>query len=86
MAQGLGFKDRRNVWPWCNEGRPVPDEHCPGIERLTDGRVPCEKLRPDVVWHRLPDPAWPWHPNGRPLIDVTRTMPATTPQEARDAA
>lgn len=31
----------------------------------------CEELRPDV-WHRVPDKSWPWHPKGRPLVDVTR--------------
>ncbi|AFU18670.1 MULTISPECIES: transcriptional regulator [Actinobacillus] len=28
----------------------VPAEHCPEIERLTNGEVTCEQLRPDVNW------------------------------------
>lgn len=35
---------------WKGEGRRVPAEHCPVIERLTGGRVRCEELRPDMDW------------------------------------
>lgn len=37
------------------EGRPVrfPAEFCPDCERLTDGAVTCEELRPDVRWDVL---------------------------------
>jgi DNA-binding transcriptional regulator YdaS (Cro superfamily) len=31
----------------------VPAEHCPSIERLTNGRTRCESLRPDVDWSVL---------------------------------
>lgn len=60
----------------------VAQDACPAIEQIVAGRVQCEALRPDVVWRRVPDAEWPWHPNGRPLIDVTRRHQ----QEARDAA
>lgn len=30
--------------------RRVPAEKCPAIERLTNGTVRCEELRPDVDW------------------------------------
>lgn len=30
--------------------RTVPAEHCPAIERATNGQVRCEDLRPDVDW------------------------------------
>ena len=54
----------------CLSGRKrTPAEHCPPIEKALDGKVTCESLRPDIKWHRVPDPAWP-HPDGRPLIDV----------------
>ena len=56
--------------------RPTPAERCPAIERATGGRVSCEALRPDVRWHRVPDPDWP-HPAGRPCIDVA--APAASP-------
>lgn len=49
--------------------RPTPTDRCPAIERATEGRVTCEELRPDIRWHRIPDPAWP-HAEGRPAIDV----------------
>ena len=30
--------------------RKVPAEHCPAIERLTEGAVCCEDIRPDIEW------------------------------------
>lgn len=65
VARMLGIKPP-SVVGW--RGR-VPPDRCPSIERATAGRWPCEQLRPDIRWHRVPDPAWP-HPAGRPLIDV----------------
>jgi DNA-binding transcriptional regulator YdaS (Cro superfamily) len=50
--------------------RPVPLERCVEIERLTSGRFPCERLRPDVVWRRVVDTAWPWN-SGKPLVDFS---------------
>lgn len=35
------------------EGRKVPAEHCPKIERATAGEVRCEDLRPDIDWDYL---------------------------------
>lgn len=57
------------VWQWANGVKPVPADRCPSIERESEGAVPCEELRPDVRWIRVPDAAWP-HPEGRPCIDV----------------
>jgi DNA-binding transcriptional regulator YdaS (Cro superfamily) len=39
----------------CNyrDGREVPAEFCPTIERATNGAVRCEDLRPDVDWTYL---------------------------------
>ena len=56
--------------------RPIPTDICPAIERGSSGATSCEDLRPDITWHRIPDKDWPWHPNGRPLVDVTRTAEA----------
>jgi DNA-binding transcriptional regulator YdaS (Cro superfamily) len=50
LAAACGFPDRRHVWPWFNTERKVPAEHCPAIERATNGAVRCEELRPDVEW------------------------------------
>jgi DNA-binding transcriptional regulator YdaS (Cro superfamily) len=60
------------VWQWAQPDgrRQVPAERCPSIERATDGAVTCEELRPDLRWQRMADAGWPWHPNGRPLLDV----------------
>lgn len=74
-----------SVIEWRKRG--IPADRCPAIERGSEGRATCEQLRPDVVWSRIPDADWPWHPDGRPLIDVTR-QPAVAArhQEVRDAA
>lgn len=56
FAALLGYKDRRNVWPWFNTDRRLPAEHCPAIERATrelGNVVTCEELRPDVAWDVL---------------------------------
>lgn len=37
---------------WLTRGR-IPAEHCPAIERATNGAVRCEDLRPDVDWAYL---------------------------------
>lgn len=35
---------------WASGQRQVPAERCPEIERITNGQVTCEELRPDVNW------------------------------------
>lgn len=35
---------------WVSGVRRVPAERCPEIERITQGAVRCEELRPDVNW------------------------------------
>lgn len=73
------------VTQWAAGFKPVTIAHCARIEMATEGRVACEGIRPDLEWVRVPDPAWPWHPEGRPLLDMGSA--ALTPaQEARDAA
>lgn len=41
------------VSQWKDQGRQVPAEYCPLIERATNGAVRCEDLRPDVAWSVL---------------------------------
>jgi DNA-binding transcriptional regulator YdaS (Cro superfamily) len=54
---------------FCLSGdRKFPEDKCPVAEKLTDGDVRCEHLRPDVAWARVDDPDWR---HGRPLIDVS---------------
>lgn len=38
---------------WRDEERRLPADHCPTIERATNGAVRCEDLRPDVDWAYL---------------------------------
>lgn len=68
VARMVGVKPP-SVVEWRKRG--IPAERCAAIERGVAGRVTCEQLRPDVRWFRVPHPHWPWHPSGRPLIDVS---------------
>lgn len=54
--------------------RPLPEAKAARCEYLTGGLVSCEKLRPDVAWHRVSDQTWPWHKAGRPMVDVSVGM------------
>lgn len=84
MAAALGVR-QPTVSEWLRGERPVPEERCVAIERATEGKVTCEELRPDVTWHRVPDPAWPWHPKGKPLVDVLPLEPQESPSVTPDA-
>lgn len=54
--------------PTVHGWKTIPPHHCPAIERATEGAHPCESLRPDLAWYRIPDETWP-HSGGRPLLD-----------------
>jgi DNA-binding transcriptional regulator YdaS (Cro superfamily) len=56
-------------------GKQVAIEWCPSIEKATQGEVTCADLRPDHRWVREADVLWPWHKDGRPLLDLAR-LPA----------
>lgn len=58
------------VWQFLNGVRPIGAEKCAAIESATRGEVTCERLRPDLRWLRIADPAWP-HRAGRPALDVS---------------
>lgn len=84
VAQAIGVNEQY-LYQCLTGRRTTPAERCPAIERASAGKVSCEALRRDVTWHRVPDDAWPWHPEGRPLIDVAKPLVAAT-SEVRDAA
>lgn len=52
LANALGVS-KSAVNQWKGEGRQVPAEHCPQIERLTGGQVKCEDLNTEVDWTYL---------------------------------
>lgn len=58
LADFLGVS-KGAVSQWKDEGRRVPAEYCPLIERATNGAVRCEDLRPDVAWDVLRQQATP---------------------------
>ncbi len=78
LARALGGLTAPTIHQWVDGKRPVPESQCPKIEVLTEGVFTCESLRPDVAWRRVPDADWPWHPEGKPLIDL---MPEVSTQE-----
>lgn len=43
------------VTQWSTGARQVPAERCLVIERVTEGDVTCEEMRPDVEWAVLRD-------------------------------
>ncbi|HJV73136.1 MAG TPA: helix-turn-helix domain-containing protein [Noviherbaspirillum sp.] len=52
LADHLGVT-KGAVGQWKLDGRRIPAEHCPAIERRVMGEVRCEDLRPDVDWKYL---------------------------------
>lgn len=79
MARALGIERVYLSQLAANDRKPSP-KLCAAIERVTGGRLTCEELRPDIVWHRVSDAEWPHHPSGRPVLEVVDA------EEARDAA
>lgn len=59
------------VSQWFSKQFPV--DRCPDIERVLNGQMHCEQMRPDVRWIRVPDPEWVAHAGGRPLADLAST-------------
>lgn len=59
LADLLGVS-KGAVSQWKDEGRRVPAEYCPLIERATNGQVRCEELRPDIAWDVLRMKAGEW--------------------------
>ena len=70
LLAGLITSRQSVVSNWRARGN-VSAEGCCDIERALAGAVTCEELRPDLRWQRMADDLWPWHPNGRPLLDVS---------------
>ncbi len=68
MARAIGL-----AVPTVHGWSRIPEGRCPAIERWKGGAVTVEQLRPDLTWHRVPDPEWP-HPGGRPLRDFAREV------------
>lgn len=54
LARCLGYSDRRNVTNWANGTVPFPPHHCVSIERMTNGQITRQELRP-FDWSKF----WP---------------------------
>jgi DNA-binding transcriptional regulator YdaS (Cro superfamily) len=57
LAGLLGLR-QSHIAMWLHR-KNVPAEHCPDIERVTNGAVRCEDLRPDVHWAVLREQSAP---------------------------
>lgn len=69
-AAALLQMSEQYLYQWLTGRRLADPDRCPEVERAFEGRVSCEDLRSDLQWLRIADPAWPWHPGGRPVHDV----------------
>lgn len=52
LATALGVT-KGAAGQWKLPGRRIPAEYCPTIEKMIDGKVRCEQMRPDVEWAYL---------------------------------
>jgi DNA-binding transcriptional regulator YdaS (Cro superfamily) len=72
LAAAMGVNpDQIRQWRYAHGGRLPSPERCADIERATEGMVTCEELRPGDRWTRIKDASWPWHPKGRPVLEIT---------------
>ncbi|MFY9479133.1 MAG: YdaS family helix-turn-helix protein [Aquabacterium sp.] len=71
LATAAGIKHVAQINQWRNPafGRRPGYEHAAAVERATKGACTCEELNSSLPWRRMPDREWPWHPEGKPLID-----------------
>lgn len=46
VAALLGYRDRRNVWPWTKLLRPFPPHHCKRLVQLYPDDLDLRALRP----------------------------------------
>lgn len=53
LARRLGAPFPSTVTNWTLDGRTVPAERCEAIEAITEGKITCEHLRPDLDWTRV---------------------------------
>jgi len=51
-SRSIGILRYQTVQQWVARGQ-IPPEYCPTIERLLDGAVRCEDLRPEIDWAYL---------------------------------
>lgn len=66
--------------------KSLSESFCVSIEAYSKGAQTCESLRPDVAWRRVPDASWPWHPEGRPLVDPAPDLTGSGLADMQEAA
>lgn len=83
LADHLGVT-KGAVGQWKLNGRKIPAEHCPLIERLANRAVTCEDLRPDVDWAYL-RAAVSTNPDSPPLPDGADERETKGPRHVQTA-
>lgn len=63
--------DQVRQWRHGHEGRRPNADNCAALERVSNGAMTCEELRPDLAWSRIKDADWPGK-RGRPVLEVSR--------------
>lgn len=84
LARRLGVTPSM-VNQWALGKRPVPNEQCVAIERVTAGTVTADEVLTGVTWVRVKDKSWP-HAAGRPLLDVSAAPRNDAQAEAKAGA
>lgn len=69
LAERLGVRQSA-VSNWLMRGVAPKPSLCAAIEKVTQGAVTVERLRPAERWVRVLDGTWP-HALGRPCVDVS---------------
>ena len=54
------------------EFRTASPELRAAIEKASKGAIRCEDWPEQFPLNRIKDAAWPWHPKGRPVVDITK--------------
>ncbi len=87
FGQAIGHSaDQLRQWrygngrAYCRRPPPAVAAKC---EQASKGLMTCEEIRPDLVWARVTDETWLYHWRGRPLLDVTGTLPPLKPRRGR---
>lgn len=77
LRERVGAQSDLQIRQWQHgyAGRKPSLENCVAIERVTEGAVTVEELRPGEQWARVKDKTWP-HPKGRPVLDYAQKQAA----------
>lgn len=84
LAKAADIKHVAQINQWRNpsQNRRPDHKYAAALEWATQGQCTCEELNPNLPWARIPDPEWPWHPGGRPVVDPTSVLEVMADRDA----